>query len=151
MTTVNVTHENYAVRYTHIEFGARPDLTHPELVSHELSNRSKVVAEYNNLEDAYRAAHRLIADKVCQGDVEVVRITHHDPIRTKDTGNLFAYLDDDEAEPLMCTMSITASDTVRGIIPHYANDKFSRYHPVNGWVIPTTIDINVEMYESFMD
>ena len=140
MTTVNVTHENYAVRYTHIEFGARPDLTHPKLVSHELSNRSKVVVEYDNVEDAYRAAHRLIADKVCKGDVEVVRITHHGPIRAKDTGTLFAYLDDDEAEPVIYTMSITATDIVSGI-PHFTDAKFSRYHPVNGWVIPTTIDL----------
>jgi hypothetical protein len=42
------------------------------------------------------------------------------------------------------TMAITASKIIKGM-PHFATEDYmSRYHPVNGWVIPDTINIEVD-------
>lgn len=90
--TVPVIREFFAIRYTHSNFGARPDQTHPEMVTHPLSDGRYVVQECETMTAAYVAAHAVIGQLVdegplkgrsmVRGDVEVIRAVEHEPVTT---------------------------------------------------------------------
>ena len=150
MTTANVIREFYAIRYSHADFGARPDQTHSEMVAHPLSDGRFVVVECETMTAAYIAAHAAIGAVMQEGPmkgrsivgsgVEVIRAVEHDPV------TLGAGAGAGAGDPFfgmfarVVTMTITASDSIPGI-PHFASGRLSNYHPVNGVVTPKTITI----------
>lgn len=146
MTTAKVLREFFAIRYSHSEFGARPDLTHPEMVSHPLSEGKYIVKECANMTDAYIAAHSEIGMKVQSGplegrssvgsDVEVIRVAEHEPVEMDDGLGPFSETNGVKT----VTMTITGSDLVKGV-PHWATAVLSRYNPVNGWESPETLTL----------
>lgn len=138
---LKVISENYGVRYSGAGFGARPDLTDPELVSHPLSEGKKIVREYASFKEAFLEAHRLIGSGESQGDVDVIRITHHEPYQ-RHTGFFLSVFEPNESTPKeTVTMTVTGVHTIEGM-PHFTSVKhLSRQHPVNGWVIPESIEI----------
>lgn len=147
MKTLKVTKENYGIKYSGKGFGARPDLTHPELVRHELSEDKHIVIEFESFKGAFLAAHRVISDDQSQGDISIIRITHHEPYQ-----RYFGFMveacdpeNEDELDTLCLketvTMTITGETVISGM-PHFTDAKaLGRYHPVNGWVIPESIEV----------
>lgn len=146
MQTVSVIREFFAIRFSHAEFGARPDLTDPTMVDHPLSDGRYVVRECESMTAAYKAAHAAIGDSfadgplkgrsVVNGNVEVLRVAEHPPTPIRHDDSVW----DELIGPKTVTMTITGVDVVRGI-PHWACAPLSRYHPLNGWDVPTTIDV----------
>jgi hypothetical protein len=147
MASVTVIREFFAIRYSHAEFGARPDQTHPEMVAHALSEGRYVVQECDTMTAAYIAAHAAMGTIIQDGPlkgrsmagngVEVVRAVEHEPV-AQDMSEEEALIFGDAFLPV--TMTITGSDTIPAI-PHFASGKLSRYNPVNGWDVPKTIDV----------
>lgn len=144
MAQLDVIREFFAIRYSHAEFGARPDQTHPPMVGHPLAEGRYVVQEFDTPTAAYIAAHAamgtIIQDgplkgrSMAGGGVDVLRVVEHaayQPIN----GDPFL-----DAFDMPVSMTITASDSIPGI-PHFASGPLSRYNPVNGWDVPKTIEI----------
>lgn len=80
---------------------------------------------YHSISDAVKVAMRITLDR--QIGCSVVRITEHEPI-----DGLFGDV-------------ITEKETGRISIPgprsYNYNPELSRYHPVNGWVVPSEIEV----------
>lgn len=146
--TVPIIREVFAIRFSHSEFGARPDQTHPHMVDHPLSEGRYVVQECESMTDAYLAAHAAIGQTVADGplkgrsivggDVEIIRAVEHEPVET-------TWTDDPLWTGIMGTkvvsMTINGRDTVKGI-PHWASAPLTRYNPVNGWDAPATVTVD---------
>lgn len=143
--TVAVIREFYAIRYSHAEFGARPDQTHATMVSHPLSEGRYVVQECETMTAAYIAAHAAMGTiiengplkgrSMAGGGVQVIRAVEHEPVQVGEEDEMWL-----DAFVKTVTMTITASDTIPAI-PHFASGPLSRYTPVNGWDVPKTIEV----------
>ena len=146
MKTTNIIREFFGIRYRHASFGARPDLTHPELVNHPLAEGQYIVQETETMTDAYIAAHAEMGKKIANGfkmgcpavsgSVEIFRAVEHEPVTlpvcdSDPNGELFGMR--------TVTMTITATDEIPAI-PHFSSSPLSNYHPVNGRITPKTID-----------
>lgn len=140
-----VNREFYAIRYSHSTFGARPDLTHPDMVAHALSDSRYIVQECVTMTAAYVAAHAVIGSIITDGplkgrsavggNVEVLRVAEHEPVEVDDGLGIFSSTDGKKT----VTMTITGIDVIEGV-PHFATAPLSRYNPVNGWTTPATVD-----------
>ena len=149
MTTAKVTREFFGVRYAHAEFGARPDLSHPHMLIHPLSEGMYVVVECPTMTAAYIAAHAAIGRTLDTGPlagrsmvgtaVEVFRAVEHEPVTVLPEGcdpdDIFGAFLAREV-----TMTIVASAQIQGV-PDWATGPLSNYHPVNGIVAQTTVEV----------
>lgn len=145
MPTSKVIREFFAIRYSHAEFGARPDLTHAHMLQHELSEDRFVFVECADMIDAYTMAHAAIGTKIetgplkgtsqVSGNVEVLRVAEHEPVQMAVGQSILG-----EDEMRCVTMTITGKALIQGV-PHFAQAELTRYHPVNGWVVPATIEL----------
>lgn len=144
--TVAVIREFFAIRYSHSDFGARPDQTHPDMVSHPLADGRYVVQECETMTAAYVAAHAAIGQlvengplkgrSIVGGDVEVIRAVEHEPVTLHSDDPMVSGIWGDK----VVVMTITGTDHVKGI-PHWSSAPLTRYHPVNGWEVPATITV----------
>lgn len=144
-----VIREYYVIRYGHALFGARPDQTHPDMVAHPLSDGRYVVEEADSMSAAYIAAHRVIGSTLAEpkylagrsmapGGVDVLRVAEIEPCTVQDANELveFGILPPSRT----ITHVITGTEHIAGI-PHFASAGLSRYDPVNGWPVPSEVDV----------
>jgi hypothetical protein len=83
---------------------------------------------YDNIADAIEAAMRIILDRGVGCNVQ--RITTHEPVM----------LSLDSIFGTETTETVTGEVRVPGPRSYNFDPELSRYHPVNGWEIPETIE-----------